>query len=48
MSDNDISMERLKNILADDDFDKRMEAEIDSAGGCRPLAESFIEEAMAK
>lgn len=48
MSENQISMERLKNILSDHDFDKRLEAEIDAAGGCRQLAESFIKEAMSK
>jgi hypothetical protein len=48
MSENKISMERLKNILSDHDFDKRLEAEIDAAGGCRQLAESFIKEAMSK
>lgn len=48
MSENNISMERLKNILSDHDFDKRVEAEIDAAGGCRQLAESFIKEAMSK
>ena len=48
MSENRISMERLKNILSDHDFDKRLEAEIDAAGGCRQLAESFIKEAMSK
>jgi hypothetical protein len=48
MSENKISMERLKNILSDNDFDKRLQAEIDAAGGCRLLAESFINEATAK
>lgn len=48
MSENKISMERLKNILSDHDFDKRVDAEIDAAGGCRQLAESFIKEAMSK
>lgn len=48
MSENKISMERLKNILSDHDFDKRVDAEIDAAGGCRQLAESFIREAMSK
>lgn len=48
MSENKISMERLKNILSDHDFDKRLEAEIGAAGGCRQLAESFIKEAMSK
>lgn len=48
MSENKISMERLKNILSDHDFGKRVDAEIDAAGGCRQLAESFIKEAMSK
>ena len=48
MSENKISMERLKNILSDNEFDARLQAEIDMAGGCRRLAESFIKEATAK
>lgn len=48
MSENKISMERLKNILSGHDFGMRLEAEIDAAGGCRQLAESFIREAMSK
>jgi hypothetical protein len=48
MDENKISMDRLMNILSDNDFEVRLEAEINAAGGCRQLAESFMKEVEAK
>lgn len=48
MEENQISMDRLTNIISDNDFEKRVQSEIDAAGGCRPLADEFIKEATTQ